>query len=201
MLKKVIFIIYIIGAVYLALPTPDFNLKLQGLRSPDSGDNGGIPNIVSAYYTNQDRQTILNQVYQNFNFTTIFGIKIPLPTFVLEHPPEYAKQVIIDTHNSWHFREFIHPQRESLFVSFWEPQKRNQALNLKGPDYILKNNQLWQSKVTFYYITTHPIWRQLIWLLEIISLYLLVKYLTNTTPVLFRHFKKLPRFLINYDKT
>ena len=196
MLKKIILIIYIIGVIYLALPAPTFNLKLQGLRSPDSGDNGGIPNIVSAYYTNQDRLTVLDQVLQNFNSTSLFGFKIPLPTFVLEHPPEYAKQVIIDTHDSWHFKEFIHPQRESLFVSFWEPQKRNQALNLKGPNYILKNHQLWQSKVTFYYITTHPLLRQLVWLLEIIGLYLFLKHLAQTLPILFHHLKKLPSNLI-----
>ncbi|NOY15044.1 MAG: hypothetical protein GXP43_02395 [bacterium] len=175
MFKKTIIIIYLLGFFYLLLPPPKININVKGFKSQESGDTGQIKNIIAAYYTNQPRQKILDQAYQSFNHTYLFGqIKIPLLTYVLEHPPEYARQVIIDTHRSWHFKEFVHWQRESLFVSFWEPAKRNQSLNLSGFDYILVNQQKWKSKVTFYYIRSNPLILQVIWLLEVAGLYLVI---------------------------
>lgn len=181
MLKKILIFIWVLGFTYFSLPTPRPQIKVNGYRSLEPGDTWQQPNVLAAYYTNEPRETIINRAEKAFNHTFIAKLKIPIYTYTLIHPPEYAKQVIRDTHKSWHFRELIHWQRESLFISFWEPGLRNKSLNLAGRDYLIANNQKWQTKVIFYYLPSSWWWRQLIWLAEILSLSLIIKLIGQTS--------------------
>ncbi len=179
-MKKIFFLLYLIGCFYLALPAPQIHPKVVGYRSQEPGDTGQVANVIAAYYTNQSRQEIISQTSRQFKAIILWGkIKIPLPTYTLIHPPQYAKTVIRQTHKSWHFVELVHWQRESLFISFWEPELRNVSLHLKGKNYLLANGQKWQRKVTFYYQKSNIFWRELIWTLEIISLVILYQLFNN----------------------
>ncbi len=181
-MKKILTIIYIIGFLYLLLPTPEINPQVIGYRSLEPGDTGQVPNIIAAYYTNQSRKEIINSIQRQFKKSCInfpYHFCLTLPTYQLIHPPEYAKKVIRQTHHSWHFVELIHWQRESLFISFWEPALRNKSLHLQGRNFILVHHQPWQKKVTFYYQPSSWLWREIIWTLEAVALWWLTKLLKD----------------------
>ncbi len=180
MVRKILIFIWVLGFVYFSLPTPRPQIKVNGYRSQEPGDTWQQPNVLAAYYTNESRESIIDRTEKAFNHTYLFNLKVPLYTITLIHPPEYAKQVIRDTHKSWHFRELVHWQRESLFISFWEPALRNKSQKLTGRDYLIANKQKWQSKVTFYYLPSSWWWRQLIWLVEVLSLALILKMIKQT---------------------
>ncbi len=179
-MKKVLFLIYLVGCLYFALPTPELNPQVNGYRSLEPGDTGQVPHIVAAYYTNQSRQEIINLIKKQFQRSRFFLFYLPLPTYQMIYPPEYAKKVIRKTHQSWHFVELIHWQRESLFISFWEPGLRNKSLNLHGLNYLKAGGKKWNRKVTFYYLPTNLYWREIIWTLELIAIYNLLKTLQLT---------------------
>ena len=135
-------------SLYLLLPGP----KLPPADLPESpqsdepGDTWQIAN-VSAYYTNLDRSTAVSFYEKYFSRSSFFAI--PLLTYRVNHPPEKAKQVFIDTKRSYYLEEIVHPFRESLFVNgfdwkndvFTSPQSRSQ-------NRLEFANQFWQSKVS-----------------------------------------------------
>jgi len=104
--------------VYLLLPPPlEIPPLPESLKSTEPGDTIQIPG-VSAYYTNLPRQEVLDFYQKNFSKSRFLGI--PLLTYRLNHPPEYARQVIRDTQQSSYLEEIVHPLRESLFVNGYE---------------------------------------------------------------------------------
>jgi hypothetical protein len=122
LLKKIIKFSFSLFAflflIYLLLPPPAEIPPLKdSLKSTEPGDTIQIPGI-SAYYTNLSRQEVLNFYQKNFSKSRFLGI--PLLTYRLNHPPEYAKQVIRDTQQSSYLEEIVHPLRESLFVNGYE---------------------------------------------------------------------------------
>ncbi len=198
-MKKILTIIYIIGFLYFLLPAPKINPQVVGYRSQEPGDTGQVPNIVAAYYTNQSRKEILDSIQKQFKKSCInfpYRLCFNLPTYQLIHPPEYSKKVIRQTHHSWHFVELIHWQRESLFVSFWEPALRNKSLHLQGHNFIQANHQHWQKKVTFYYQPSNWLWREIIWTLEVIAFWWSIKLTKN----LYQKGKKLKIKELFYEK-
>ncbi len=148
MIKKIFLAIGIIISIYLIIPSPILpppDLP-ESPKSDEPGDTWQITN-VSAYYTDKSRQTVINFYTQYFSKSPF--LNIPLPTYRLNHPPEYAKQVFIDTKQSYYLEEIVHPLKESLFVNGFEwendvftpPQSRAQNA-LKFQD------RIWKSKIS-----------------------------------------------------
>lgn len=108
--------------MYLILPSPSEPPPLPDSRkSTEPGDTGQIEGLFAAYYTNLTRSQVISY-YQNYFVHSSFG-EIPLLNFRLNHPPEYAWQVLRNTEHSSFLEELVHPFRESWFINGYEPLK------------------------------------------------------------------------------
>lgn len=149
MIKKIfttIFIIFnIFAVVYLVSPTPKLPDLVNSVKSDLPGDTVQIPN-VSGYFTNMTRTEVMN-FYKSYYYG-LFRIN-------LNHPPEKAKEIIVNTIQSYYFEEFILPFKESLYINgfewendvFTKPEKR-----IKNK--IIFQEKEYKSKIT---IRTFPV--------------------------------------------
>jgi hypothetical protein len=114
MIKKIlisIFVIFNIFAVlYLISPTPNLPDLPNSIKSDLPGDTIQISN-VSAYYTNMTRTEVMN--FYKAYYSGPFRIN-------LNHPPEKAKEIIVNTIQSYYFEEFVLPFKESLYINGFE---------------------------------------------------------------------------------
>lgn len=110
---------FLLGGFYLLLPGPSEPPPLpESRRSTEPGDTVEIPGLF-AYYTNLSRGKVVDFYHQSFIKSSFWGI--PLLTYRLNHPPEYAWVVIRDTVHSSYLEELVHPFRESLYINGYEP--------------------------------------------------------------------------------
>ncbi|MPM47351.1 hypothetical protein SDC9_94060 [bioreactor metagenome] len=114
MIKKIfisIFIIFnILAVIYLITPTPKLPDLVNSVKSNLPGDTVQIPN-VSGYFTNMTRTEVMN-FYKSYYYG-LFRINV-------NHPPEKAKEIIVNTIPSYYFEEFILPFKESLYINGFE---------------------------------------------------------------------------------
>jgi hypothetical protein len=114
MLKKIFITIFIIfnllAVLYLIKPTPQLPDLVNSVKSDLPGDTTQISN-VSAYFTNMTRTEVIN-FYKTYYYG-LFRIN-------LNHPPEKAKDIIVDTIQSYYFEEFILPFRGTLYINGFE---------------------------------------------------------------------------------
>ncbi len=166
--------LYLLITSYLLLPPPPVFPDLpDSLRSTLPGDTVQIPG-VSAYFTDLDRQTVISFYEESFSRSSFLGIK--LPTFRINHPPERAKQIYVDTMRSYYLEEIIHPFRESVYVNGFEwendvftaPEKRIKNKLMVG-------DQEFKSKVTLMRKNNSPLVTWMIFNLIIIFFYFLLR--------------------------
>jgi hypothetical protein len=161
-LKITIAVVYLLGIFYLVLPEPVIPNLPGALKSIEPGDTTQMPGVW-AYYTNLSRREAVDFYKEAFSKSSF--LKIPLPTYILNHPPEYAQETIIDTHKNNFYEELVHPLRESLFISGWIP-KEDKAYLAKSKKLITEfevDGQTFQGKITLYHVRS-PLWaRLLIW--------------------------------------
>jgi hypothetical protein len=187
MAKKFFSGLGLIFSIYLLLPGPQLpppDLS-NSVKSDLPGDTVQIEN-TAGYFTNQSRKEAIN-FYQDY-FSRSQFLNIPLPTYRINHPPELAKQVWVDTKRSYYLEEFIHPFRESLFINgfdwqndvFTKPEKR-----VKNK--LIYQGQEWAVKVSPRWFPSSPIVRLTVFWLTWIAFYKLfnlwsseVKELINT---------------------
>ncbi|MCX6724608.1 MAG: hypothetical protein NTV20_00705 [Candidatus Shapirobacteria bacterium] len=162
-LKITIAIIYLLGVVYLVLPGPVIPNLEPALKSIEPGDTTQMPGVW-AYYTDLSREEVVSYYKKAFSRSSF--LNIPLPTYILNHPPEYAKENIRDTHQNNFYEEIVQPLRDSLFVSGWvlkddkvylarSKQKAITVFTIDARDY--------NAKITLLSVRS-PIWaRILIW--------------------------------------
>ena len=114
MFKKIILTIFVIfnlvAIFYLIYPTPKLPDLVNSVKSNLPGDTVQIPN-VSGYFTNMTRTEVMN-FYKSYYYG-LFRIR-------LNHPPEKAKDIIVNTIPSYYFEEFILPFKESLYINGFE---------------------------------------------------------------------------------
>jgi hypothetical protein len=114
MIKKIlisIIIIFNICAIfYLISSTPNLPDLPNSAKSNLPGDTTQINN-VSAYYTNMTRTEVMN--FYKAYYSGPFRIN-------LNHPPEKAKEIIVNTIQSYYFEEFVLPFKESLYINGFE---------------------------------------------------------------------------------
>lgn len=154
MLKKIIIVFLFLFNVcviyYLYLPLPTIRDLPDSVKSDLPGDTVQIPN-VTAFFTNQTRQQIVDFYRQQFH--TPFTIE-------LNHPPEKAKQVIVDTIQSYYFYEFYIPFKGSLYVNGYEWQNDVFTKPEKRPvNKLIYQDVLYPTKVTIRTFPTTPISR------------------------------------------
>ena len=118
----IIFVFNVFSLWYLLSPTPTLPDLANSIRSDLPGDTTQLKN-VSAYFTNLSRTEVITFYKANFNGP--FRIQ-------LNHPPEKAKEIIVDTIQSYYLEEFILPFKQSIFINgydwqndvFTKPEKR-----------------------------------------------------------------------------
>ena len=157
-----VFLIYFVGLGYLVLPEPVIPNLEPAFKSTEPGDTTQIPGVW-AYYTNLSRQESVDFYKKAFSRSSFKGI--PLPTYILNHPPEYARETFRATQQANFYEELVHPLRESLFISGWIPKEDKVYLaKSQKPitDFIVEGNR-YTAKITLYHLPS-PVWaRILVW--------------------------------------
>lgn len=151
--KKTLIIIFIIGFIYVTLPTSESINQFPGLpgsaKSDYEGDTTQNPNIA-AYFTDFKRAEMTTFYKNDFSKKLLFGI--PLPVISLNHPPETAYKYIRDQQESTFIEEYIFPLRESIFVNGYEPSVENDMFKKRDRsfvgDHLFFQNTFYNSKVT-----------------------------------------------------
>jgi hypothetical protein len=172
--KILLLVISVIFSFYLLLPDPPEPKPLpNSFRSPEPGDNGQIPGLF-AYYTNLPRNEIIAFYQNQYSYSSFYNI--PFIAFKLNHPPEYAWEVITDTIPSTFLEEVIQPFRGSLYL----------AGDIPAEDPFIKNNRkrsnfFWEgkeykTKILIYRKSSNPLMRLIIFWSSIFVLkWLIVK--------------------------
>ena len=136
MIKKIFFLALFLfnffAVIYLIAPTPTFPDLPHSAKSDLPGGTVQIPN-VSGYFTNLSRTEVIN--FYKANYNGFFRLQ-------LNHPPEKAKEVIVDTIPSYYFEEFYLPFKESLYINGFEWE--NDVFT--KPDKRIKNRLIYQDK-------------------------------------------------------
>lgn len=136
-------ILSILFFVYLALPNPEFPSQL-----PDSYQSGEPADVETplrrGYYSDLNRAEVLS--HYSREFTLSFG-PIRIPVYRLNYPPEESQTIIRDQTRSTYLEEIVHPFRESIFVSGFEPKADKDVLIVNGKNYN-------QKVIVRYYSTT-----------------------------------------------
>jgi len=162
-IKYLIFFIYIIGVIYLILPSPDTPGLDNSFRSTEEGDTWQNPN-QKGYYTDLTRHQVISQIQQKFSLN-IFGSGFL--GFRLNYPPEEAQTIVRDQLKSNYLEEVIHPLRESLFINGWEPENDPKMAQIPPSkrSSLIANGKIYQAKITLYPVFPNVFARLFIWTL------------------------------------
>ncbi len=116
--------------VYMVLPAPQFPPSPpNSLQSDEPGDLQD--SNIKAYFTDLDRDQVMDFYSRNFKSSTFF--QLPLWTIRLpDYPPEESAIRIMEQIKSSYLEELVHPLRESIFISVWEPKEAKDQINVKG---------------------------------------------------------------------
>lgn len=181
-----ILLLYFLGIFYLALPEPIIPHLPNSLKSTEPGDVWQIPGVW-AYYTNLSRRESVDFFQQNFSKSRF--LNLPLPVLRLNHPPEYAQELIRETQRFNFCEELVHHFRESLFVTGWTPGEDEVYLKKnKKPiiDFLIEGN-VYKTKITLYHVPS-SIWARILVWTGIVGLGSLLGFATKT--ILFSSWRK-----------
>ncbi|HRS23103.1 MAG TPA: hypothetical protein P5562_03045 [Candidatus Woesebacteria bacterium] len=166
--KKYLFLIIfnLIAILYLIQPVPNLPDLPQSVKSSLPGDTIQISH-VRAYFTNLSRAEVID-----FYRTHYRG----LGRIIINHPPEKAKEIFVDTIQSYYLEEFILPFKESLYINgfewendvFTKPEKRI-------ANKLIYENQTFKSKVTIRTFSTSISQRLMMLLLTEVILFFICK--------------------------
>lgn len=155
--------LYLLGLIYLTLPSPIYPDLTQAERSDEPGDTWQHPD-QKGYYTNLTRAEVLGQIQSKF---TIKFLGFTLPSFRLNYRPEEAFALVRDQLKSYYLEEIIYPFRESIFVNGWEPTHSPQYAKIllnENPDISFRGVPF-MSKVTLKPTNSNAVARIVIWTL------------------------------------
>ncbi len=179
MIKKVVWVVFLLGLIYVAWPGPtsidDFPPLPSSTKSNLPGDTTQNPNIA-AYYSQFDRNYITKYYRSIFEQMPISFL--PLPVIRINHRVEEAYGFVRDQQESTFLEEFIHPMRESVFVNGYEPAIENQMNGVPSgfiEDHISIYGNFYASKATLRYYPSSWIWRVLIYLVMWVLMGMLYK--------------------------
>lgn len=124
-----IFLVFTLGAVYLALPTPPLPDLRDSGRSDEAGDTWQNPD-QKGFYSNLNRQEVISDIQSK---TKISLLGYTIPSYRLNYPPEEAGKLVRDQLRSNYLEEIVYPMRNSTYVNGWEPKKAPRNAN-SSPD-------------------------------------------------------------------
>lgn len=154
MKKLFITVSVLIGLIffgYLVLPNPTFPTPPpDALQSNEPADTE-TP-LRRAYFTNYDRQQVLDWYKSQFEKSSFLGI--PLPTYLLNYPPEDAQTIIRDQTRSSYLQEVVHPFRESVFINGFGAASAKDTIFIGGV--------VWKEKITVRFVPSSMVLRVLI---------------------------------------
>jgi hypothetical protein len=164
-ITKTIFVfVILLFLFYISLPSPDFPGKL-----PDSIQSGEPADVETplrrGYYTDYTRSDVIKYYFQEFSKSKFLGI--PLPTYILNYPPEESQTLIRDQARSTYLEEIVHPFRESIFINGYEPKEANNMIQIDG--------KFWQQKVIVRYYSSNVILRLTLGVVSVVLIYILSK--------------------------
>jgi hypothetical protein len=156
-------VIYVLGIVYLTLPTPATPDLSNAQRSDEPGDTWQNPE-QKGFYTDSNRSQVIGEMQSKYSIK-FFGMT--LPSYRLNYRPEESFAMVRDQLDSYYLEEIVYPLRNSLFVNGWEPihSPRFADRPLKAIPMISFRGIPYVSKVTLKPVNS-PVWaRLLIWTL------------------------------------
>ena len=130
---KILYVIFAFGyIIYLVLPNSSFpQAQTNSIQSNEPADIES--DLRRAYYTNLSRTEVLNYYEGLFSKNTI--VRIKLPTYRLNYPPEESRTIIRDQTRSTFLEEIVNPLRESVFINGFEPKDAQYEININGVHY------------------------------------------------------------------
>lgn len=163
-------VIFLVGCVYLLIPSPTTPDLDNAVRSDEEGDTWQHPD-QKGFYSNQLRSIVIPEMQSKFSIS-LFGVTIP--SLKLNYRPEDTKEFVREQTPSYYLEEIVYPFRESLFVNGWEPT--NSPIYSHLPDESVPNiifkQTVYLSKVTLRPVFS-PVWaRILVWALVFPATYL-----------------------------
>ncbi len=152
--------------LYLILPLSGFPEKQEtSMQSSEPADTE-TP-LRRGYYANADRASVIGYYRNRFAKTEIFGWGLNLFSFRLNYPPEESQVLIRDQNRSTYLEEIVHPFRQSLFISGFEPKYDKDAIIVDGVNY--------QQKLVIKLVASNAFTRVFLGLLSMILLYFNIK--------------------------
>jgi hypothetical protein len=156
-MKRILLLIYILFSItllfYVALPNFDFpKPPSDSVQSNEPADTE-TP-VRRAYFTNFTRAEVLTWYESQLKNSSFQNL--PLPTYLLNYPPENSGTIIRDQTKSTFLQEIVHPFRETVFINGYEP-KPNDDTNR-----IVINGVHWRQKIIIRYIPTNTLLRLVI---------------------------------------
>ncbi len=166
---KIVKVLYILFSLtllfYVALPNFEFPKPPPGSVQSDEPADTETP-LRRAYFTDYTRAQVL-EWYEN-QFRRSSFASIPLPTYLLNYPPEESQTIIRDQTRSTFLQEIVHPFRETVFVNGFEP-----ALN-DDKNRIVINGTHWRQKIIIRFVPTNTVLRFVITLSTLLFIPILV---------------------------
>ncbi|MDP3994873.1 MAG: hypothetical protein Q8P91_03500 [bacterium] len=152
--KIIFFVSSLLFVVYVARPSPGFPDPLpDALKSTEPADLE-TP-LRRGYFTNATRDEVMEHYFNQFR------------GYRLNYPPEESGTIIRDQTHSTFLEEIVHPLRESIFISGYEPEDTGNILTVGGLP--------WRQKVIVKYVPSSLIVRIIVSLLIVISWPVIVK--------------------------
>jgi len=146
---KVIYLILSLSfLIYIVLPGPNFPEPLPDALKSTEGADIETP-LRRGYFTNATREEVMEHYFNQFR------------GYRLNYPPEESGTIIRDQTHSTFLEEIVHPLRESLYISGYEPKDTGEVLTVGGLP--------WRQKVIVKYVPSSLIIRIVVSLLIIVS--------------------------------
>ena len=148
-LPRIIFIVFsVLLILYLILPNPPYpEPPPDALQSNEPADTESP--LRRAYFTDFTREQVMQQYESQLDRS--FFLKVPLPTYRLNYPPEEAQTIIRDQTRSTFLEEVVHPFRESVFVNGFEPKDPKDAIFI--------SERHWRQKIIVRFVPSSPVIR------------------------------------------
>lgn len=170
-LRKIFLLfVFLLGVIYLSIPTPTLPELRDSGRSDEPGDTTQHPD-QKGFYSNLTRQEVLSDIQSQSNLK-LLGYTIP--SYRLNYPPEEAGTLVRDQLRSNYLEEIVYPLRNSIFVNGWEPKNapRNGSQSAAKFSELFLHGTPYNDKITLRPVSS-PLWaRILVWTLIFPASYL-----------------------------
>ncbi len=142
-----LFIFNLFSLLYLLSPDPVLEALPSSVKSDLPGDTVQIEN-VSAYFTNLTRTEIINHYKATYNNSL---------RIILNHPPEKARTIFVDTIQSYFLEEFSIPFKQSLYINGFEWENDVfTATDSRSKNKLIYNGKEYKTKVTLRLFPVSP---------------------------------------------